>query len=211
MEMVEPSSHRVDIEQGILDGASGRYIKKLKDLSGLYADQEAYDSALRSNAESVVYEVTDQRPVAHSGDLIFGVTCMQPGKIGDEFYMTRGHIHARSNRPETYYGENGTGLMLLESPAGEIRIVEISPRIMCYVPPLWIHRSINVGDKPLVMSFCYPSDAGQDYEVIQRSGGMRSRIVSNDKGGWKEVDNKSYKPRGDSDIAAILATADTHS
>ena len=27
--------------------------------------------------------------------------------------MTRGHIHAKANRPETYYGESGEGLMLL--------------------------------------------------------------------------------------------------
>lgn len=132
---------------------------------------------------------------------------MRPGKIGDEFYMTRGHIHARSNRPETYYGERGEGLMLLESPEGDVRILEVSPRQMCYVPPMWIHRSVNVGDTELVMSFCYPCDAGQDYEIIERSGGMRSRIVCQGAG-WKEIPNERYVPRDRQAIASILATAD---
>lgn len=207
MRYVEPSSHRVDPGDGELSGASGRYEKKLKDLEGLYADAAAFAAAVGLQGENVVYQVTDQRPEAVQGDLIFGVTRMEPGRIGDEFYMTRGHIHARANRPETYVGEAGEGLMLLESPEGEVRIVEIGPRILCYVPPYWIHRSINIGAGPLVMSFCYPADAGQDYEVIARSGGMKSRIVA-DGNGWRAVPNSGYRPRGGDEVAAILATAD---
>ena len=67
--------------------------------------------------------------------------------------------------------------MLMESPAGEVRIVEIAPRTICYVPPYWIHRSVNVGDEELVMSFCYPADSGQDYGIIEQAGGMRQRIL----------------------------------
>lgn len=207
MQYVEPSRHRVDLRGGQLLAASGSYEKKLKDLEGLYADTAAFAAAAESHGEDIVYRVTDRKPESAHGDLIFGVTRMEPGRIGDEFYMTRGHIHARANRPETYYGESGEGLMLLESPEGETRIVEIAERIVCYVPPFWIHRSINIGDSPLVMSFCYPADAGQDYDVIHRSGGMKSRILA-EGSGWREVPNADYRPRGPGDIAAILATAD---
>ena len=72
--------------------------------------------------------------------------------------------------------------MLMESPAGETRIVEVDPRVVCYVPPFWIHRSVNVGPDDLVMTFAYPADAGQDYGIIERSGGMAQRIVR--AGGW---------------------------
>ena len=61
--------------------------------------------------------------------------------------------------------------MLLQSPEGEIRIVEIGPRIVCYVPPFWIHRSVNIGRDDLVMTFAYPADAGQDYGIIAASAG----------------------------------------
>ena len=80
--------------------------------------------------------------------------------------------------------------MLLESPEGEVRALPIGPRDICYVPPFWIHRSVNVGDTDLVMTFAYPADSGQDYAVIERSGGMRSRVVA-DGDGWTLVDNDS--------------------
>ena len=209
MQYTEPSSHQVDIHQGCLSGATGAYQKQLKDLSGIYADNAAFEQAMRSLADEVVYEVTDFRSNALRGDLIFGVTRMSPGRIGDEFFMTRGHIHAIGNRPETYYGEFGAGVMLLESPHGDVRIIEIKPRTLCYVPPFWIHRSINTGDDQLVMSFCYPSDSGQDYSVIARSGGMKQRIVA-DAAGWKAVPNQAYRPRSDEEIEALLMTADAN-
>ena len=202
-----PTAHRIDPLTGNLDGATGRYEKRLRDLSEIYADTAAFDEALRQGGERVVYRVDETRPTATHGDLIFGTTFMEPGRIGDEYYMTRGHIHARANRPETYYGESGDGLMLMESPEGEIRILEIAPRVMVYVPPMWIHRSVNTGAGPLVMSFCYPSDSGQDYDIIARSGGMASRIVA-DGTGWKAVPNAVYRPRSPEDIAAVLATRD---
>ena len=206
MRYVEPASYRIEADDGRLSGASGRYEKKLKDLQGLYADADAFAAAVERQGDTIVYEVTDQRPGETQGDLIFGVTRMEPGRIGDEFYMTRGHIHAIANRPETYVGEAGEGVMLMESPEGEVRIAEIHPRTLCYVPPFWIHRSINTGNDPLVMSFCYPADAGQDYAVIERSGGMKCRIVA-DAGTWREVPNRRYRPRDSAEIAAILATA----
>ena len=64
------------------------------------------------------------------------------------------------------------------------------------------------GSEPFVMSFCYPSDSGQDYDIIARSGGMRSRIVVSDAGGWREVPNANYRPRTPEEIARILQTAD---
>ena len=78
---------------------------------------------------------------------------MAPGKVGEEFFLTRGHIHARGDRPEIYYGQAGRGLMQLEVPEGEVRLLEIGPQSICYVPPFWIHRSINTGDEDLVMMF----------------------------------------------------------
>lgn len=202
-----PSAHRIDPATGEMGGATGRYEKRLADLAGIYADSAAFDHAAAIDPDAVVYRVYEARPQQDRGDLIFGTTWMRPGRIGQEFYMTRGHIHARGNRPETYRGETGTGLMLMESPEGETRILEVVPGVLVYVPPMWIHRSVNTGAGALVMSFCYPSDSGQDYEIIARSGGMATRIVT-DGAGWKAVDNAAYRPRSADEIARVLATAD---
>jgi glucose-6-phosphate isomerase len=133
---------------------------------------------------------------------------MNPGTVGDEFFLTRGHIHRVPNRPEIYYGQKGRGLMLMESPEGETSIVEIAPQTICYVPPFWIHRSVNTGTEDFVMVFSYPADSGQDYSIISRSGGMKSRIVASGAGGWTEVPNASYRPRSAEDIAIVYAAAE---
>ena len=59
--------------------------------------------------------------------MITGVTRMSPGKVANEYFMTRGHIHAVSDRPELYFGLKGRGLMVMESADGQTRIVEIGP------------------------------------------------------------------------------------
>jgi glucose-6-phosphate isomerase len=203
--MREPAICVVDVATGELRGATNRYTKTLADLAGLYADEPAFKALVSTMGSSVVYEVTDYKPSQNAGDMIFGVTKMLPGKVGREYFLTRGHIHANANRPEIYYGESGHGVMLMESPEGEIRTVEITPRAICYVPPYWIHRSVNVGSDPLVMTFAYPADSGQDYGIIAKSGGMRSRIVVDGVYGWKAVDNASYRFRPRDQIDSILA------
>lgn len=207
MQLREPGRCVIGVTDGGLSGATGRYVKRLADLSGLYGDAAAFAAAVEEGGDRIVYEVQDYRPSAAAGDLIFGVTRMVPGRIGREYFLTRGHIHARADRPEIYTGEAGRGLMLMESPSGEIRIVEITPRTVCYVPPYWIHRSVNVGDGELVMSFCYPADAGQDYGIIEQAGGMRQRILDDGAGGWVAVDNPDYRPRPQARIDALFAGA----
>lgn len=199
MDLREPAQCRVTIESGRLAGATGRYEKRLSELAGLYEDEAAFAELIESSGDRVVYEVTEYRPSTDTGDLIFGVTRMMPGRVGHEFFLTRGHLHAKADRPEIYYGQKGCGLMLMESPVGDSRVVEITPQTICYVPPYWIHRSINTGPDELVMVFAYPADAGQDYEIIARSGGMRHRVMSDGGDGWVLVENRRYRPRTNGD------------
>ncbi len=202
-ELLEPLGCQVDLETGAMTNETGRYTKFFRDLDGLYADRDAFAAMRRQWADRPVYNVAEFRPNEAPGDLIFGVTRMAPGKVGDEFFLTRGHIHRNANRPEVYYGQKGHGVMLLESPEGAVRAVPIGPMTACYVPPFWIHRSVNVGADDLLMLFCYPADAGQDYEIIERSGGLRMRIVDDGKGGWMQSDNPAWTPRSEAARAAL--------
>ena len=186
-----------------MSNETGAYQKRFRDLAGLYADEAAFCAMQGEWDDTVVYEVSEFRPNERAGDLIFGVTRMLPGKVGAEYFVTRGHIHKKSDRPEIYYGQKGRGLMLMESPDGEVRIVAIDAQTVCYVPPYWIHRSVNVGDDELVMLFCYPADSGQDYDCIAKAGGMRVRIVDDGKGGWKQIDNPNWRMRDAATIATL--------
>ena len=204
MKLFEPTSCIVHPLTGGLTNATGQYEKKFEDLDGLYGDTGAYEAMRAEWTGRIVYAVSEFRPSDSSGDLVFGVTRLSPGKVGDEYFMTRGHIHRVPNRPEIYHGQQGRGVMLLESPAGDIRVIEIVPQTICYVPPYWIHRSVNTGAEDLVMAFTYPADAGQDYEIIARSGGMKRRIVDDGQGGWAAIPNPAYRSRSENEIRSLI-------
>jgi glucose-6-phosphate isomerase len=195
MKWVEPSAFAIDVAQGAMQGTASCYRKQLKDMGGQYADMSAFEAMAAVKGEQVVYEVTDHKPSARAGDVITGVTRMVPGHVGGEFFMTRGHIHQVADRPEMYFCLSGKGVMLMESPDGETRCLEMPAHTVCYVPPYWIHRSVNVGSVDFVMLFCYPADSGQDYDIIARSHGMRHRVVQDPENGWALVENKNYRFR----------------
>jgi glucose-6-phosphate isomerase, archaeal len=200
MSFPEPVQAVVNPFTGELAGASRRYQKRLRDLDGLYRDQSAFASLAASRGEEVAYEVYEFRPNENPGDLIFGTSILYPGKVGDEYFMTRGHIHAKSDRSEIYYCQSGSGVMLMETPPGETRAIEMKPQTVVYVPPHWIHRSVNTGVDILVTFFCYPADSGQDYEIIARTQGMKVLIVGDHDGGWRQIPNPAYRPRSEEQL-----------
>lgn len=207
MIFAEPRLCTISVAKGVLENGDGHYRKSYRDLTGLYADTAAFDAILAEKANQIAYEVTSYTPGDKTSDLIMGVTRMAPGRVGREFYLTRGHIHARGDRPEVYYTLSGRGIMQMESPEGEVRLVEMGPQQICYVPPFWIHRSVNVGNDDLVMFFSYPANSGQDYGIIERSGGMRVRIMDDGQGGWRAEDNPDWRNRSPQEIRAILDNA----
>ena len=188
----EPIELVPDALLGALDGGNERYEKRLGDLAGLYRDAGAFESALAGDDGEPVYWVESSTPDSGEGALTIGVSSLRPGVIGEEFAMTRGHIHARQDRAELYYGLAGHGIMLLDSLDGRTRALEITPGRAVHVPGHWVHRSVNVGDVLLTTLFCYATDAGQDYDIIERAGGMRSLVVRA-PGGWAVRDNPDHR------------------
>lgn len=178
-------------EQGRLGGSNLRYEKRLSDLAGLYRNAAAYEEMLRDDDDEPVYWVESSHTEDGPGGLITGISVLEPGMVGDEFFMTRGHLHAVSDRSELYMGLSGQGLMLLETVAGESKVVRIQPGQAVYVPGNWVHRSVNVGAERLVTMFCYAADAGQDYSIIERAGGMKSLVVLKD-GRWVVKPNPDH-------------------
>ncbi len=188
----EPAVLQVDPLQGLLPGRSERYEKHLADLAGLYRDAGAFEAALAADGGDPVYWVESSTPETGRGALTIGLSVLQPGRIGDEFAMTRGHLHAQSEFAELYYGIAGEGVMLLESVSGESRALPISAGVVVHVPGGWVHRSVNVGDDKLVTLFAYATEAGQDYGIIERAGGMAQLVVTDGNGGWTTRPNPDH-------------------
>ncbi|MDF2047360.1 glucose-6-phosphate isomerase family protein [Microbacterium sp. Kw_RZR3] len=189
--LAEPARLTVDIARGLLAGGSERYEKHLPDLAGVYRDDAAYAEAVARDGGEPVYWVESSTPETGRGALTIGLSVLRPGRIGDEFAMTRGHLHAQAEFAELYYGVAGSGVMLLESVEGESRALPITPGVVVHVPGGWIHRSVNVGDDTLVTLFTYATEAGQDYGIIAEAGGMRQLVVA-DGSDWTTRPNPDH-------------------
>jgi len=188
----EPVALRVDADRGLLAGDTERYEKHLADLAGLYRSSADFEAALAADDGEPVYWVDSSTPDTGRGALTIGLSVLRPGLIGDEFAMTRGHLHAQPEFAELYHGVSGSGVMLLDSVEGESRALPIGPGITVHVPGGWVHRSVNVGDDLLVTLFAYATEAGQDYGIIERAGGMSTLVVADGEGGWTTRPNPDH-------------------
>ena len=142
--------------------------RHLSDLRGCFADGAAFEAALAKN-NPLLYTVASFTPADGDGDLHYGAGLIMPGKIGGEYFMTKGHLHEWRPAAEFYFGLSGDGVMLLEDEAtGESRMVELRPNGVVYVPGHTAHRTMNVGSAPLTYLGIYPAKAGHDYGSIAR-------------------------------------------
>jgi glucose-6-phosphate isomerase len=165
--------------------------RKLSGMAGMFADSRAWEEAVAAQ-DPLVYEFYDLgRPEAAS-EIAFGTSITYPGKIGDEYFMTKGHFHTVLETAEVYYCLRGNGFMLMESPEGEWEAREFKPGVAVYIPPRYAHRSVNASaSQPLVTFFAFRGDAGHDYGTIETKG-FRKLIVERD-GKPAIVDNPRWK------------------
>ncbi len=189
MDLLEPFSTRVDLREGLLGNGVHRLSRRISDMRGMFQDEQAW-AEIAAQGDPLVYEVFVAPAPESEGHLCHGVTVLHPGRVGDEYFMTKGHYHQKSGTAEVYYGLRGNGLMMLQTRWGIWRTVDIAPGTVVYVPPHWGHRSINTADEPLVLLFAYPGDAGHDYGTIESSGFARLIVARN--GRPTLVENPSY-------------------
>jgi glucose-6-phosphate isomerase len=127
----------------------------------------------------------------HPGDMAFGTTITYPGKVGDEYFMTKGHFHTILDTAEIYLCLSGEGGILLENPEGDWSFEVLTPGKMVYVPKRFANRSVNFGTKPFVQFFCFRADAGHDYGTIETKG--YRKLVVEKNGSWAVIDNPRWK------------------
>lgn len=156
-----------------------RLERRLSGLAGIYMDSES-QSRYVMEADPVVYEVFEMVRPAQAGELLNGLSVVHPGKVGREYFMTRGHYHEVRETAEMYYCVQGTGCLLMENEEGEWVLEEFRPGRVVYVTPGWAHRSINTHPaEALTTYFAYPGHAGHDYATIEARGFLK-RVVEQD-------------------------------
>lgn len=144
-------------------------VKTLGELEGIFEDHPAFQSM---DGSQTAYEVDSWQPVQSGteGGLFFGLTHLYPGRVGDEYFMTKGHFHAVENRTEYYWGIEGEGILLLMDKERNTRAEYMFPGSLHYIPGSTAHRVVNTGNRILKFGACWPSDAGYNYDLIIREG-----------------------------------------
>ena len=176
---MQPHTKHYDIplpagELSAFDSATER---RLSDLTGYFSDVTAYNRLCESD-NPLLYTVHGTKRSAQPGELISGITRLLPGKVGNEYFMTKGHYHALMETAEVYYCLQGTGMLLLESEEGEITVEPFPAGRVVQIPTRWAHRTVNTGDDELLFFWVCPANAGHNYGSIAERG-FRVRVIEN--------------------------------
>jgi len=168
---IDPFGIELDLEKGLMRQASNHLVRRASDMRGYYADAAALEQLIAERQDPLHYEVFEVPVPEERGHLMYCISTLQPGLIGEEFFMTKGHYHSVPNTAEVYLCLRGEGYMVMKTADGKFAAERMTRGRMVYVPPFWAHRSVNTGSREPLVSFCvYPADAGHNYGDIAKQG-----------------------------------------
>ena len=173
-----PFTFSINLPEGRPTYFESHLERNLSAMKGQFLDDRAYNQ-LVSAGDPVLYEVYEISRPKVAGEMINGISVLHPGKVGNEYFMTKGHFHTVLETAEIYYCLQGQGVMVMETPEGDWAIEELYPGNILYVAPRWAHRSVNTGTEDLITFFAYPGHAGHDYGTIETQG-FRKLVIDQD-------------------------------
>src|SRR4030067_1865755 len=115
--MDHPFTLKISPERGYLELFSNHITRHLSAMRNQFLDKDAYESILKKE-DVLVYEVYESKRPEIAGELLHGISIVHPGKVGDEYFMTKGHFHSELETAEVYYCLHGQGMMVMETPEG---------------------------------------------------------------------------------------------
>ncbi|HDK26910.1 MAG TPA: glucose-6-phosphate isomerase [Candidatus Atribacteria bacterium] len=168
MNYFEPFNSYIDLEEMKLNSEGELIIRKLSDMVDMFQNKKAAEEALKENP--IIYKVYNVQIPEESGHLQHCISIVYPGKIGNEYYMTKGHFHKIKETSEIYLTLKGRGKLIMQMPDQKLRVLDMEEGNISYIPPYWAHRTVNIGDEPLIFFGVYRGDAGHNYGIIEEKG-----------------------------------------
>ncbi|MEG2145361.1 MAG: glucose-6-phosphate isomerase family protein, partial [Lachnospiraceae bacterium] len=89
--------------------------RTLSQMKPMFLDTKKVEEVLETS-DPLVYEFYELGCPERPGDLSFGTTILYPGKVGNEYFMTKGHFHTILETAEVYFALDGEGFMVMENP-----------------------------------------------------------------------------------------------
>jgi glucose-6-phosphate isomerase len=167
--LMKPFLMNIDFKLGELKPNDRTNIRKLSNMKGMFLDAESERLILECN-DPIIYSFSEKVLPEEPGHLQIAMTAINPGKVGKEYYMTKGHYHKLAHTSEVYLGLEGKGCLLMQTVEGHFSSIDILPGVLAYIPPYWGHRMVNTGEKLFIFFAVYPGNAGHNYGDIEKSG-----------------------------------------
>ncbi len=132
-----------------------KIIRTLKEMKTRYHNQAKAKQILKTK-NPLIYTVYNKKQKTGNTDL----TIMNPGTIGNEYYMTKGHRH-KSKGKEKYTLKKGQGILLIQNKTSKIIILQKNKPIT--INGTSGHRLINTGKTKMEVITNYPKKTQKDY------------------------------------------------
>ena len=133
-------------------------LKKLCDRKTIrkYADmKDRFTSEIKGNP--IIYTVY----IKDFQGFETGLTVIESGKVGKEYFMTKGHKH-KNPVEEIYVLIKGSGKLLIKEKS-KVRKLNMKKGKIYFIPAKSGHRIINTGKNRLEVFTIYSKNAGHDY------------------------------------------------
>lgn len=178
-ELMQPWSAHLDLGSGALWPASHVVTCRLSDMAGRYLDEQA-EKELIDAEDPLIYRADEIVAPEVPGQLHTSVTVLYPGKVGDEYFMSKGHYHVDDSCVKVYLCVRGRGYLLMQTSDQDVHEVLMTPGTIAYCPPRWAQRTVNIGDEPFAYYKYWPAHAGHDYGRVLDEGGFVKRVLHRD-------------------------------
>src|ERR671937_447399 len=97
----EPLLVSLSSQTGALVPATSTAERRLSHMRGMFLNHEV-EAELIAAADPLLYQVFECAPSQAAGQLKISTTVLEPGKVGAEYFMTKGHYHVVRDRAEIY-------------------------------------------------------------------------------------------------------------
>jgi glucose-6-phosphate isomerase len=156
---------KVDLSTGEISDPDAVDDRRIKDMKGYFQDEEARSLM---DPETVVYRV--YRKIYP--EISYGITEIFPGKVGCEYFMTKGHFHKRIEAPGIYLCLKGLGIAVLQhkDEAYPSLIAPFEKGTIALMAPYYAHRIVNIGDENLIFIGFSATDSGFMYGPLEKKG-----------------------------------------
>lgn len=191
MKLMEPFKTKLNMQTGILQPVGQVIQRHLSDMQGMFADDDATQQILEREGDRLIYVVYVVELPEEAGQVLHCTTVIHPGRVGNEYHMTKGHFHAKRECAELYLGLTGQGYLVMQTEDGTVKRMPMQPGTVAYIPPYWAHRTVNTGNEPFTFFSAWPGDAGHNYGTIEQQGFAQILVERN--GQPSLVDNPRYR------------------